>query len=54
MGQRTGLDYSAVRSTLQACMPRTWRQLFAGVQVIERALLGADMDMAERAHDDAH
>ena len=54
MGQRTGLDYSAVQGVLQACMPRTWRGLFAGVRAIERALLGADMDMAERAHDDAH
>ena len=54
MGQRTGLDYTAVQRVLEAFKPRTWKRLFAGVRVIERALLTADGEQAGRAHDDAH
>ena len=48
---RTGLDYTAVQGVLQAHFPRTWRRLFAGVRVIERALLRADAERMEAAAD---
>lgn len=54
MGQRTGLDYAAVQRVLEAFKPRTWKRLFAGVRVIERALLTADGEQAGQSHDDTH
>lgn len=54
MGQRTGLDYAAVQRVLEAFKPRTWKRLFSGVRVIERALLTVDAEQAGQAHDDTH
>lgn len=39
---RTGLDYTAVLAALQAQWPRTFRRLFAGVQVIEAEFMACD------------
>jgi hypothetical protein len=54
MGGRMGLDYTAVMGALQAHRPRTWKRLFAGVRVIERALLSADAESRERADGHPH
>lgn len=51
MGGRTGLDYGAVQAALQAHVPRTWKRVFAGIRVIERAMLGADAWRREAAAD---
>ena len=52
MGQRTGLDYAAVQSVLRAFHPRAWKRLFAGIRVIERALLAVDSEAMERGADE--
>ena len=43
-GLRTGLSYSSVLASLQVVHPRRTKSLFAGIQVIERALLGAQRE----------
>ncbi len=63
LGQRTGLRYESVLSTIERTLPAwqdddpgTWAgvtvaELFADVQVVESAMLGADAErrQAERA-----
>lgn len=54
MGQRAGLDYAAVQGVLQAFKPRTWKRLFSGIRVIERALMAVDAERMEAAGEHAH
>lgn len=54
MGQRTGLDYGPVHALLQAHWPSGWKAVFAGVRVIERALLVVDAERMEAEHGHAH
>ena len=42
LGGRMGLDYTAVMAALQAHFPKTWKRLFRGMRLIERALLVVD------------
>lgn len=54
MGGRMGLDYTAVMAALQAHFPKTWKRLFRGVRVIERALLVVDGERRPAADGNAH
>lgn len=51
MGQRTGMDYGAVLGVLESehpASPKRVRRLFAGVRVIESALLQAQYERMEQ------
>lgn len=46
--QRTGLNYAGVHTYLQLSTPRRqWRGLFADVQLMESAVLGADQELKD-------
>lgn len=46
-GLRTGLSYASVLASLQLAHPRQCKRLFRGIQVIERALLGAQREWVQ-------
>lgn len=54
MAGRSGLDYSAVMAALQAHKPRTWKRLFAGIRIIEHALLAVYAERREPADGNAN
>ena len=53
MGERAGLDYAAVHGVLRCMYPRTWKRLFTGIRVIERALMTVDSERTGSANEHA-